>query len=42
MTISELRVELQAVESAEKGSFVSTTVPDVVRKADKVYKMIPV
>lgn len=41
-TVTELRVDLQSVDKADKGVIVSTPIGEVVRKADKVYKMIPV
>lgn len=41
-TVKELRVDMQSVEKAEKGASVSTPIAEIVRRADKVYKMIPV
>lgn len=41
-TVKELRVDMQSVEKAEKGASVSTPITEIVRRADKVYKMIPV
>ncbi len=41
-TVKELRVDLKPVEKAEKGASVSTPIGEIVRRADKIYKMIPV
>ena len=38
--VSEIRVELQPVESTEKGELCSIPVKDVIRRGDKVYKVI--
>jgi putative protease len=39
-TVSEIRVDLKAVESTEKGELCSIPAKDVVRRGDKVYKVI--
>ncbi|MDD3194548.1 MAG: U32 family peptidase [Paludibacter sp.] len=39
--IQEMRVELQVVEKAQKGTYFSIKTKDVVRRNDKVYKIIP-
>ncbi len=39
-TISEMRVDLQSVNQAEKGDIFSMAVPQKVRRADKLYKLI--
>ena len=39
-TVSEIRVDLKAVESTEKGELCSIPAKDVVRSGDKVYKVI--
>ena len=38
--VSEIRVDLKAVESTEKGELCSIPAKDVVRRGDKVYKVI--
>ncbi len=38
--ISEIRVELKAVDSTEKGELCSIPTKDVIRRGDKVYKVI--
>jgi len=40
-SIHEMRVELQPVEKAVKGTFFSLKTKDIVRRNDKVYKIIP-
>jgi putative protease len=40
LKISELRVELNAVKSASKGSVCSIPVKDIVRRSDKVYRWV--
>lgn len=39
-TVSEIRVDLQPVDSTEKGELCSIPAKDVVRRGDKVYKVI--
>ena len=39
-TVSEIRVDLKSVESTEKGELCSIPAKDVVRRGDKVYKVI--
>ena len=39
-TVSEIRVDLKAVDSTEKGELCSIPAKDVVRRGDKVYKVI--
>ena len=39
-TVSEIRVDLKTVESTEKGELCSIPAKDVVRRGDKVYKVI--
>ena len=39
-TVSEIRVDLKAVESTENGDLCSIPAKDVVRRGDKVYKVI--
>ena len=39
-TVSEIRVDLKPVESTEKGELCSIPAKDVVRRGDKVYKVI--
>ena len=39
-TLSEIRVDLKAVESTEKGELCSIPVKDTIRRGDKVYKVI--
>jgi putative protease len=38
--VEEVRVELQPVDEARKGSYCSVTVPAKVRRSDKVYKIV--
>ncbi|MBR6774915.1 MAG: U32 family peptidase, partial [Bacteroidales bacterium] len=38
--VSEIRVDLKPVESTEKGELCSIPVKDVIRRGDKVYKVI--
>lgn len=40
-SIHEMRVELQPVEKVVKGTFFSLKTKDIVRRNDKVYKIIP-
>ena len=40
-TVNELRVDLTPAESAEKGTLCSIETRDIVRRNDKVYKVIP-
>lgn len=42
MTVPEIRVDLQVVEKTVKGEKFSIPVPEKVRKADKLYKMVEV
>ncbi len=39
-SISEIRVDLQAVESTKKGEHCSIPLTDIVRRGDKVYKLV--
>jgi putative protease len=39
-TVSEIRLELEPVSKAEKGSNCSIPVKDIVRRMDKVYKIV--
>ena len=39
-TVSEIRVDLKSVDSTEKGELCSIPAKDVVRRGDKVYKVI--
>ena len=39
-TVSEIRVDLKAVESTEKGELCSIPAKDTIRRGDKVYKVI--
>ena len=39
--LEEIRVELQPVEVAEKGTLCSIPVHEKVRRNDKVYRLIP-
>jgi putative protease len=41
MTIPEIRVELRSVDKTSKNEFCSIPVESVIRRADKVYKIIP-
>lgn len=38
--VSEIRFDLKAVEKVEKGSLISIPVKDIVRRNDKVYKIV--
>lgn len=40
-SVKEMRVNLKNVEKAEKGSSISIPVEQIVRRSDKLYKMIP-
>jgi len=40
-TIEEIRVELKPVEKAVKGNYFSVKTKELVRRNDKVYKIIP-
>jgi len=40
--VSEIRVDLQAVDMANKGEYCSIPLTNMVRRGDKVYKMVPV
>ena len=42
ITISEMRLDLKNVESAQKGDVVSIPIPEIVRRADKLYKITTV
>ncbi len=42
MTINEIRVDLQSVEKTVKGEKFSIPVPEKVRKADKLYKLVEI
>jgi putative protease len=39
-TVMEIRVELQAVAKAVKGDACSIAVPEKIRRADKLYKIV--
>jgi putative protease len=39
-TISEMRVDLKPVEEAVKGQALSIAVTDIVRRGDRVYKLV--
>jgi len=38
-TISEIRLNLEAVQTAKKGDVISIPIPEMVRRADKLYKI---
>lgn len=38
--VEEVRVELNPIEEAPKGSFCSVAIPQKIRRSDKVYKMV--
>ncbi|MFO7863196.1 MAG: peptidase U32 family protein [Salinivirgaceae bacterium] len=40
-TVDEIRVDLKSVKRAEKGAAVSMAVPDLVRRNDKLFKIVP-
>jgi len=40
--VEEIRVNLEPVESAKKGERFSMSLPDVIRRSDKLYKLVPV
>lgn len=40
MKVSELRVDLQSVESIEKGTVFSMPTPEKIRRGDKLYKVV--
>jgi putative protease len=41
MTLPELRVDLKSVNSAVKGEKVSVAVKELIRRGDKMYKLVP-
>ena len=41
VTVSEIRLELDPVQTAPKGTHVSIPVPDKVRPSDKLFKLVP-
>lgn len=41
LTITEIRVDLKPVETANKGERCSIALPEKIRRADKLYKIIP-
>lgn len=41
MIVEELRLDKKPVDHAPQGSFVSVPVPDLVRRSDKLYKIVP-
>ncbi|MCL1821403.1 MAG: U32 family peptidase [Prolixibacteraceae bacterium] len=40
MTVNEIRVELESVEEACKGSYFSMSVPEKIRRSDKLFKLV--
>jgi putative protease len=40
MTVPEIRVELQAVETTKKGEVCSIKMPELVRRGDILYKVV--
>ena len=41
MTVTEIRVELKEVNKTSKSEFCSIPVDILIRRADKVYKIVP-
>lgn len=41
MTVDELRLDKKPVDHAPQGSYVSIPVPEIVRRSDKLYKLVP-